>query len=122
MVPITRSQMALARGLDRGADDPDGVGDEDGVEGGGELGVAIADEELDRVRLVGELHREVPGLLGDPAGDRVRRDAGDPHETRVVVDEHEQIAPAEENGVDVEEVARHQPLRLGGEELGPGRP
>ena len=80
MVPITRSQMALARGLDRGADDPDGVGDEDGVEGGGELGVAIADEELDRVRLVGEVHREVPSLLGDPVSSWVGGHAGDPHE------------------------------------------
>jgi hypothetical protein len=96
------------RSLDRGLDDPDDVGGEDGVEGGGELGVAIEDEELDRVRPVGELHREVPGLLGDPAGDRVRRDAGDPHETRVVVDEHEDVEPAEENGVDMEEVARHR--------------
>ena len=46
------------RCLDRGSDDPDGVGGEDGVEGGGELGVAIADEELDRVCVVNAyLHR-----------------------------------------------------------------
>ena len=109
------------RSLDRGSDDHDALGGEEGVEGGGELGVAIADEELDRVRPVGELHREVPGLLGDPARDRVGRDAGDPHETAVVVDEPEDIEPAEEKGVDLEEVARHQLSRLGGEELGPGR-
>jgi hypothetical protein len=35
-----------------------------GVEGGGELGVAIADEELDSFRLVGEVNRDVAGLLG----------------------------------------------------------
>ncbi len=56
---------------DGGGDDSGAVGGEDGVEGGDELGVAIADEELERVRLVGEFHREVAGLLGDPAGDRV---------------------------------------------------
>jgi len=72
-----------------GHDDPGALGSEEGVEGGGELGAAIADEELDLPRLLGELHREVAGLLGDPAGDWVRCDAGDPHETRVVVDEHE---------------------------------
>jgi len=37
----------------------------------GERGVAVADEELDRARRLGELHREVPGLLGHPVGDRV---------------------------------------------------
>ena len=45
---------ALADGVgpgcpDRGLDDPDALGGEDGVEGSGELGVAIADEELDRL-------------------------------------------------------------------------
>ena len=39
---------------DGGGDDSGAVGGEDGVEGGAELGVAIADEELDRVRLVGD--------------------------------------------------------------------
>ncbi len=38
-----------------------------------------------------------------------------------MVDEHEHVEPAEKDGVDVEGVARHQPLRLGGEELRPGR-
>jgi hypothetical protein len=52
-----------ARGLDRGLDDPDGVATEDGVEGGGVFGVAIADEELDRGGAVGEFRREVAGLL-----------------------------------------------------------
>jgi hypothetical protein len=37
--------------------------------------------------------------LGDPAGDRVRRDAGDPHETTVVVDEHEHVEPGEKDRV-----------------------
>ncbi|MDA8314266.1 MAG: hypothetical protein M0010_03705 [Actinomycetota bacterium] len=49
---------------DRGFDDPGALGGEDGIEGGGELDVAIADEELDRARLVSELHREVGGTLG----------------------------------------------------------
>ncbi|MHB1504480.1 MAG: hypothetical protein ACYCTL_10680 [Acidimicrobiales bacterium] len=40
---------------------------------------------------------------------------------RVVMDEHEDVEPAEEHRVGVEEVTRHQPFRLGGEELRPGR-
>ena len=58
---------------DRGLYDPGALRGEDGVEGGGELGVAVADEELDRVRLVGELQREVAGLLGHPRGPWVPR-------------------------------------------------
>ena len=72
---------------------------EDGVEGGGELGVAVAAEELDGVRLGGEFYRDVAGLLGAPAGDRVRRDAGDRHGAAVVVGEDEDVEPAGENGV-----------------------
>lgn len=40
---------------DGGGDDSRAVGGEDGVEGVGELGVAVADEELNGVRLGGEL-------------------------------------------------------------------
>lgn len=45
------------------------LGGEHGVEGSGELGVTISDEELDRVRVLAEVHPEVSGLLVDPAGD-----------------------------------------------------
>ena len=86
---------------DRALDDPGALCGEDGVEGSRELGVAIADEELDRVCVVSEVHRDIAGLLGDPAGDRVGRDAGDPYATAVVVDEHEHVEPAEKDGVDV---------------------
>ena len=105
-----------------GLDYPRILGGEDGVEGGGELCVAIADEELDRARALGEVHRQVAGLLGHPVGDWVSRDAGDADEERVMVDEHEDVEPAEKNGVDVEEVTGHQSLRLRGEELRPGWP
>jgi hypothetical protein len=97
------------------------VGGKDGVEGGGELGVAITDEELRRARLVGELHGEVASLLGHPFGNWLRGHAGDPDEARVVVDEDEHVEPPEEDRVDAEEVARHQPFRLRSEELRPGR-
>ena len=123
MVPITRSQMALARGARTGGlDGPGALCGEDGVEGSGELGVAIADEEPDRVCFVGEVHREVAGLLGHPVSSRLGDHAGDPHEARVVVDEHQDVEPAEEDRVDMEEVAGHQSFRLCGEELRTGRP
>jgi hypothetical protein len=83
--------------------------------------VAVVDEELHRAGLFGELHREVAGLLGLPVGDQLGGHTGDPHEAGVVVDEHEDIEPAEKDGVDVEEVAGDQTLRLRSRELRPGR-
>lgn len=59
---------------------------QDGVEGSRELGVAISDVELHRVRALGEVHREIAGL-GHRVGERVFRDAGDADEARVVVDD-----------------------------------
>ena len=124
MVPTNRSADGVRpRRPDRGLDDPDALGGEDGVEGRGELGVSVTDEELDRRSPA----RRVPcerlracwvtqsatGLAVTPAI-RTRR--------RVVVDEEEHVEPAEQHGVDAEEVAGDQALRLGGEELRPGRP
>jgi hypothetical protein len=62
---------------DRALDDPGALCGEDGVEGSRELGVAIADEELDGVCLVGEVHREIAGLLGHPIGYRLGGHAGE---------------------------------------------
>src|SRR5512135_3194521 len=42
-----------------------GIG-EDRVERGREIRAAVADHELDPVRLVAEVHEEVAGLLGSP--------------------------------------------------------
>ena len=64
--------------LDWGLDYPGALGGEDGVEGGGELRVAISDEELDGICLLGELHRDVAGTLSHPCGHRIRSDVGDP--------------------------------------------
>jgi len=70
---------------DGGLNDPCALDNEDGTEGSGELRVAIADEELERACLVGEMHGDVVGLLGHPVGYRVMRDASDPYEATVVV-------------------------------------
>ena len=94
--------------------------------------VSCAGQNDDLVRQIEDLERAAEGRVVLATFSDVRASAdgrhrlgshsGDPpHEMRVVVDEHEHKEPGEENGVDVEEVARHQPLRLGGEELRPGR-
>ncbi len=79
LVPMTRSQMALARGARRG------LCGEHGIERSNELLVAVADQELDPTRLFGELHGDVAGLLGHPISNGRRGDAGDPDTTRVQV-------------------------------------
>ena len=53
-----------ARCLHRRPDDADIAGGEHRVERGGELGVAVAEEELDAAPDVVEVHEKVPGLLG----------------------------------------------------------
>ncbi len=114
MVPNTRSQTALARGAGhRGLDDAGALGGEDGVKGSRELGVAIAHVELDLACLFGNLHREVARLVGRPVCARFDGHAGDPDDTRVVVDEHEHGEPAAKDRVDIEEAPRDQALRLG---------
>jgi len=55
-----------------------GVGHgEHGVEGRGELGVAIADQKPELAPGVVEVHEQVAGLLGQPGAGRVRGDAED---------------------------------------------
>ena len=63
-----------------GADDPDALASEHGVEVEGELAVAIADQILEPAVLFPELHHQVAGLLCDPAAVRVLggRDELDP--------------------------------------------
>jgi hypothetical protein len=51
---------------DWGADDADVGGGEHGVEGGGELGIAVADQEPKPASVVAEVDEQVAGLLGDP--------------------------------------------------------
>jgi len=53
---------------DRAAQDPDPGTGQDLVEGSGELGVAVAEQELDRLDVFVEVHEEVPGHLRDPVG------------------------------------------------------
>src|SRR3974390_2123874 len=61
---------------DRGADDPDALGAEDLLEAGRELGVPVADQELDQLRTLGDLIGEIPGLLDDPGTSRMSGDSG----------------------------------------------
>jgi len=52
---------------------------EDRVEGAGELGVAVPDQEPERAGPVTEVHEQVASLLGGPRAVRVSRHAEDMH-------------------------------------------
>jgi hypothetical protein len=72
---------------DRSADGPNALGAEDLVEAGRELGVVIADQELDRSCTLCELMGQFPGLLDDPCSSWVSRDSGHLHLSGVEFDE-----------------------------------
>jgi hypothetical protein len=101
MVPITRSQTAFARG-DRAGLFTALVPSTANTESKDAVNFSLrSDEELDSVHLFAELYGNIAGLLSDPAGDRVGRDPGNPNTSRVVMDEHEDVEPAEEHRVDI---------------------
>ena len=94
---------------------------EDGVEPGGVLVVAIADQEPEAVDASAQAHHEVADLLGAPVPGGVRGDAEQVHPSCPDLHRDEHVQPAQQNGVDMEEVDRQQPFRLCTEEGTPLR-
>src|ERR1039457_2809411 len=90
---------------DRSSDGPDAIGGEDLVESGSELGVAIADQELDRLGSLGEHIGQVPGLLDHPCSRWVSGDSGHVHLPGVKLDEEQDVELPQEHRVYGEEVA-----------------
>jgi hypothetical protein len=95
---------------------------EHGVEGGGELAVPIADQEPELLGAVAEVHQEVAGLLGDPGAGGMGGNPGEVHAATAVLDHHQDVDAAQEDGVDVGEVDGEDRVGLRGQELSPGRP
>jgi hypothetical protein len=100
-------------------DDADVDGGEHGVEGGGELGVAVPDEEPEAPAGVVEVHEQVAGLLGQPGAGRVGGDAEDVHTVGGVLGDEEDVQPRQGDGVEMEQIAGHDAMRLSSQELGP---
>jgi hypothetical protein len=100
-------------------DDPDVGGCEDGVERSAELGVAVPDQEPEAVAGVVEVHEQVAGQLRQPGAGGMRGDAEDVYPAGGVLDDEERIQPAQGDGVEVEQVAGEDRVRLGAQELGP---
>ena len=92
----------------RRLDDLDAAAGEDGVERGGELGVAIPDEEPVPPAGVVEVHGQVTGQLGQPRSGGVGGDSEDVDAAGGVLDDEERVQPLQCDGVDMEQVNRSQ--------------
>jgi hypothetical protein len=103
--------------LDGSAQDSGVGGPEDGVEGGGEVRSAIADQELYVPEPLTEAEGEVAGLLHGPLPSGVRGDAAKVHPASAVLDEHQGIQSPDKHGVHVQEIHCDDPGGLGVQEL-----
>ena len=95
---------------------------EHGVERGGEFAVAVADQVLEAGGPITEIHQEVPRARGHPRPVRVGGDPERPDLAGGVFHHEEEVEAAEQDGVDVGEVAGQDAAGLGGQELPPGLP
>ena len=99
-LPADSADEALGEGVgtrrpDRRADDPNALGAEDLVEAGRELGVPVADEEIDRLRTLGEFIGQVPGLLDHPGTSWMSGDSGHVDLSGVELDEEHPLCQAD---------------------------
>ena len=92
-----------------------------GVERGGEVRPAVADQEPDVPGLLAGAEGEIPCLLNGPLAGRVGGDAAEVHPAGAVLDEHQDVKPVQQHGVHVQEIHCEDPGRLGVQELPPGR-
>ena len=93
---------------------------EDLVEDGRELGVTVPDEEAEGTVAVSEIHDQIAGLLSGPGAIGMFSDAEDVDVPGGHFHDEQHVQPAQEDCVNVEEVAGHKPVRLSAEECPPG--
>jgi len=89
------------------------------VEGPGELGVPVPNQELAGRKRVAHPDREIASLLGHPGSGRMGRYPGKVDSPRVDLDEEEHVQALEEHGVHAQEVRGQEALRLGADEVAP---
>ena len=76
------------------------------------LAVAVADEEPEPPSGVVEVHEQVAGLLGEPGAGGMRGDAEDVYAPGAVFDDEERIPPVQGDGVEMEQIAGQDRVRL----------
>jgi hypothetical protein len=93
---------------------------EDLVEDGRELGVTVPDEEVEGTVPVSEIHDQVAGLLSGPGAIGMFGDAEDVDVPGGHFHDEQHVQAAQEDRLNVEEVAGQKPVRLSAEECPPG--
>jgi len=114
--PALRDRVRPRRSHRR-LDHLDAFGGEHLVEAGGELHVAVSDQEPERPSVLGEIACEVAGNLGDKRAGRMIGDPEDVHHSALELDDEQRTELVELDRVDDEEVGGQDAARLGGEEL-----
>jgi len=98
-----------------------GIG-EDRAECGREVRAAVADHELDLVRLAAEVHDQVAGLLSGPFPSGMQSDSEDADSPGGVLDHGQDIGLGAAEQAGREEAARQDRVGPGAQELRPDRP
>jgi hypothetical protein len=94
-------------------------GGEDGVEGVGELGVAVADQEAERADPLAQIHQQVTGDLGSPGRSRMSSDTQEVHRAGAYFHHEQDLESAQRDGVQGKEVGGQQPRGVSAEESSP---
>jgi hypothetical protein len=84
-----------------GADDADVGAGEHRVKVGYEFAVPVADQDSEPLGVVAEVHQQVAGLLGHPRAGGMCGDPGEVHAAAAVLDHHEDVEAAQEDGIDI---------------------
>ena len=109
------------RRFGQGGDAPQPLGREHFPERGGEQRVAVVNEEPQHAEAAIQVHGEVAGLLHRPGPGRVRGYSGQVQPAGAVLDEDQHVQPPEQRRLHNQEVTGDDRVRLGGQELPPGR-
>jgi len=102
-------------------DDSRSFGAEDIVEGCGDLGIPIPDQESEPAVRVGQITGEVPGHLGGPGPGGMLGNTDQVDSAAGQLDDEQHVELPEQHRVHREEVGGHDPGGLGFEELSPRR-
>jgi hypothetical protein len=108
------------RGPKGQVDDLDALTAEDLIEGAGELGVPVAEQEPGGKLPIPQPRCQVPSLLDDPLAGRVVGAAGEVNTAAADLDEEEDVEPGQPDGVDGEEVGGQDLVGVLANELAPG--
>ena len=109
----SRSRSSAQHGADAG------IG-QDGVEGFGEVGAAVADQELHRGSGVFKVHDQIACHLRGPLAGRMERAAEDADSTGGMLDYGQNVDLCAVQEVGGEEIAGHDAFGLGLQEVRPG--